>query len=82
MQEANFNVEEFNADNRYAGDENLFVRFFTIPVEDKEASAEAGRPIYTEREMCGIRVPGKQHENCYPTAGRMKGIHLGKNTTV
>ena len=65
MQTADFNVDDFSTGNRYKGDENLFVRFFTTSVEDKPASAEAQRPIFKEQEMCGIRVPGQQHENCY-----------------
>ena len=65
MATADFDVAEFSQESRYKSDENLFVRFFNEDVEDKEASAKAGRPIYKTREMCGIRVPGKQHENCY-----------------
>jgi len=65
MQTADFDVADFDAGNRYKGDENLFVRFYTISIEDKQASAEKQRPIFKEQEMCGIRVPGQQRENCY-----------------
>jgi hypothetical protein len=39
-------------------DDRLIVRFFLHPVQDEAASAEQGRPIYTEKEYIEIRVPG------------------------
>jgi hypothetical protein len=39
-------------------DDNLRVFFSMIPVEDEEASAREGRPIYKEKEHITIMVPG------------------------
>lgn len=41
-----------------AGAEKLIVRFELKPVRDQKKSAEAGRPIFTEKEYVEIRVPG------------------------
>lgn len=72
MQQANFDVEDFDNRNRHAGDENLFVRFYSLPVQDKEESEKAGRPIFKDQIMCGIRVPGTQHENSYKATSRYR----------
>jgi hypothetical protein len=39
-------------------DDNLRVFFSMIPVEDKEATAKEGRPIFNEKEHITIMVPG------------------------
>ena len=38
----------------------LFVRFYTKAKENKRKSAESGRPIYVDIEMCEIRIPGEK----------------------
>jgi len=44
--------------NRTRGDENLYVKFFTQPLENREKSLEEGRPIYDDAEFISIMVPG------------------------
>jgi hypothetical protein len=44
--------------NRYRGDESLYVKFFVAPVHNKVKSLEEGRPIFEDREMIMIAVPG------------------------
>lgn len=38
----------------------LFVEFFTEAVQDPKASKAAGRPIYKDRELVRIKIPGDQ----------------------
>lgn len=44
--------------NPDAGDEKLYVVFKLMPVLQQDASTDAGRPIYEDRECIEIRVPG------------------------
>ena len=43
---------------RFAKDDHLFVKFHTQPLHNQKKSAEAGRPIYDDREYVSIMVPG------------------------
>ena len=45
---------------RYQGDENLLVRFYMHPAQDKAASAEEGRPIFKEVPYVHIMQPGNK----------------------
>ena len=72
MQQADFDVNDFGNDQGRKGDENLFVRFYTLPTEDKLASSKAGRPIYKDQIMCGIRVPGNSYENSFKATNHYK----------
>lgn len=56
MEVADFDVSEF--ENRNAGDKSVMARFYVRPVKDESASAEAGRPIYKDREYVEIRAAG------------------------
>lgn len=47
--------------NRNRGDENLYVMFYKGHVEDREASLEAGRPIFKDAEFVKIIVPGDKN---------------------
>ena len=44
--------------DRNIGDENLYVQFFTHPLQDKEKSLAEGRPIFVDTEYVRIMVPG------------------------
>lgn len=61
MQEAayDFTEQAFNQD-RFRGDENLFVRFFVHPKLNSQKSADEGRPIYEDREYIQIMQPGNK----------------------
>jgi hypothetical protein len=43
---------------QHNGDEKLFVRFYRKPIEIPSKSADAGRPIFEERDFVKIMVPG------------------------
>ena len=43
-----------------AGDERLLVKFYTEAIQDKAASLEEGRPIFRDRELLSIMVPGNR----------------------
>ncbi len=60
LPEADFEMTEqaMREHNRYRGDENLYVKFFTHPLENREKSLEAGRPIFIDAEFINIMVPG------------------------
>lgn len=47
-----------------AGDEKLFVKFEDKPVQDKQASEDAGRPIFKEIPHISIRAAGSQSFVC------------------
>ena len=47
-----------------AGDEKLFVKFEDKPVQDKQASEDAGRPIFKEVPHISIRAAGAQNFVC------------------
>ena len=54
-----FTEQAFNQD-RFRGDENLFVRFFVHPKLSSTKSAEEGRPIFDDREYIQIMQPGNK----------------------
>lgn len=62
--EADYSVTEMAMDPgarfRQNPDDRLNVKFSMMPVEDDKASAEAGRPIYTEKLFVTIIVPGER----------------------
>ena len=61
LSEASYEMTEQamrSSDSRRKGDENLLVVFSEEPIQDKEESVKAGRPIYKNREMVMIMVPG------------------------
>lgn len=60
MEEAGFGMTQRAMDqqDRYAGDEHLYVLFYKGAVEDRNSSLEAGRPIYRDTEFIRIMVPG------------------------
>ena len=43
-----------------AGDDRLLVKFFVEAVQDNAATLEAGRPIFKDRELISIMVPGSR----------------------
>lgn len=47
-------------EDRYSEDKRVWVRFYMNSVEDPRKSAEAGRPIYVEKEYVEIRSPGNE----------------------
>ena len=44
--------------DRHRGDENLYVQFFSHPMQDKAKTLEEGRPIFVDTEYIRIMVPG------------------------
>ena len=59
-------MEQFDGDiahfdNRYAGDKGVHARFYVMPVKDDAASAEAGRPIFQDKEFVEIVAAGNQN---------------------
>jgi len=47
-----------------AGDDKLFVKFENKPVQDKQATADQGRPIFKEIPHISIRAAGSQNFVC------------------
>jgi hypothetical protein len=59
--EASYDLTDMAMDQNSAGgkgDENLYVQFFTAPLQDKERTEEEGRPIFKDVDMIRIMVPG------------------------
>lgn len=59
-------MEQFDGDvshfeNRWAGDKGVHARFYNMPVKDEAASAEAGRPIFKDKEFVEIVAAGNQN---------------------
>ena len=56
--------------NRFAADNNLYVRFYMRPRLNIEKSTEANRPIYEDTEYVEIMTPGEKHSIIHrPIAG-------------
>ena len=55
-------VEQQSMQGQDPADAKLWVKFYLRPVQDEEASAKAGRPIFTEVEWLRIAVPGERDE--------------------
>lgn len=73
MRTADFDYADFQQSQQSRVDEQLLVKFFLKPYEDKEATAAEGRPIYKEREYVEIRVPGKRDpQACRPATNADK----------
>ena len=49
---------DFNPNAAGEGDENLHVRFFMHPHQDKAESLAQGRPIFQDKEYVEIMIPG------------------------
>ena len=47
-------------DNRFAGDDKLFVQFHTLPMIDQEMTDKEGRPCYQDVDHIRIMVPGNK----------------------
>lgn len=56
--EADFDPRVF--EDRYSDDKRVWVKFFMNSVEDAKLTAEAGRPIFKEKEYVEIRSPGNE----------------------
>ena len=44
--------------DRHIGDEHLYVKFFSHPMQDKERTLQEGRPIFVDTDYIQIMVPG------------------------
>jgi len=60
VQTADFDHNSFTQGREAEADAALMVKFFMREKEDSDATNEAGRPIYKDREYVEIRVPGKR----------------------
>ena len=57
--EWNDDAQVFNdSEGRFSEDKKLFVQFYSRPVQDSVASAEAKRPIFVDADFVKIMVPG------------------------
>jgi len=68
VQTAGYDHNDFTDVNKAKADEQLLVRFFVKPWKDAAKSAEAGRPIFTEREYIDIKAPGDREGVCRPAS--------------
>lgn len=60
MEAVDYDINVFNG-GRYAADKSVYARFYTQPVQDDAASAEAGRPIFRDVVFIEIRAAGNQN---------------------
>lgn len=64
---SSINPDDFTVGQESAMDAQLLVRFFIKARQNKEATAEQGRPIYKDVEYCEIRVRGNRDpQACRP----------------
>lgn len=56
MEQVDYNVDDFNG--RFSGDRSVMARFYTMPVPDRKATAEAGRPMFRDVEFVEIVAAG------------------------
>lgn len=74
MQEAEMGLTSmaFGGQNgRHANDDQLLVRFYMHPAQDKPASVEAGRPIFKEVPFVHIMQPGNKESIIHRKATSM-----------
>lgn len=60
MQTLEINHNDFTQGRESEADSQLLVRFFLREREDKQATAEQGRPIFKEQEYVEIRAAGRR----------------------
>lgn len=58
MEQFDGDISHFDPNNRYLGDKGVHARFYNMPVKDEAASAEAGRPIFQDKEFIEIVAAG------------------------
>ena len=57
---ATMDMAEKSAQGRYAGDENLMVKFYKHPRPDSAATLEKGRPMFKDTDYISIMQPGNK----------------------
>ena len=73
MSTAEFDYQDFNTSAQQKLDEQLMVRFFHKPIQDKLKSQTEGRPIFSDREYIEIRIAGKRDpQACRPATSADK----------
>lgn len=55
-----FDSDVYTEENQYKDDGKLLVQFFMTPVKNEVKSAQEGRPIFDEKPMVRIMVPGSK----------------------
>jgi hypothetical protein len=60
MARAEYEYDPKTFEDRYGEDAKVWVKFYLNLVEDQAKSAEAGRPVFTEKEYVEIRSPGNE----------------------
>lgn len=74
MQEADYGQTAMamaGQNGRHQGDENLLVRFYMHPAQDKSASLEEGRPIFKDVPFVHIMQPGNKESIIHRKATSM-----------
>ena len=61
------------------GDDRLVALFKHLAIKNEAKSAEAGRPIYDDAEVCEIRAPGSRNVSVFPAfaVSHWSGDHYG-----
>jgi acyl-CoA-binding protein len=65
---AEFDVSDFENPNSEKG---IYAKFYFFPVEDTRQSAEAGRPVFVDKEFVEIIAAGNQNNIVRRPVGRM-----------
>lgn len=75
LQEADYGLTDTafqnNSNNRFAGDNNLLVRFLMHPRMNQARSEEEGRPIFEEVPFIQIMIPGNKESQIFRPATKI-----------
>lgn len=75
LQEADYGLTDTafqnNSNNRFAGDNNLLVRFVMHPRMNQARSEEEGRPIFEEVPFVQIMIPGNKESQIFRPATKI-----------
>jgi len=72
MQQAEYDIDDFDSRQQSKADEKLLVKFYLKSVKNLVASSAEGRPMYREVEYIDIKIPGQRDSVARPASPRDK----------
>ena len=69
---------EYDVSDMDANDKGVYAKFYMFPMEDAKASAEAGRPVFADKEFVEILAAGNQNNIVRRPAGEMDKARFRK----
>lgn len=67
---------EYDVSDMDANDKGVYAKFYMFPMEDARASAEAGRPVFVDKEFVEILAAGNQNNIVRRPASEMDKVRF------